>query len=199
MTSFLIWKELLPTNDNCAHLFPIPQCSMLIPLEHSVWNDSKGGSDTVTRFTYNSQIIVPVKSPQNAVCARFFSLFLVPFHRGSQVVTCTKQPNIDEDTIKSIRDRNNKRLPFHKSLNYVSQRLLENSRNAPSSEEDSNLENAEFAQRPAPRFKFQPSKQKGSLRCRPFSFRIERDNWCYSDRSRDHQEPKEAQHETTCI
>jgi hypothetical protein len=29
MTSFLIWRELLPTNDTCTHRFPIPKCKCL--------------------------------------------------------------------------------------------------------------------------------------------------------------------------
>lgn len=153
MTEWLIWSELLPTNDK-PHRFPVPECNMLIPLDHSLWNSSKGGSDTVTRFTYNCQTIVPIKAPQAVVVARFEMLFSVLFHRTSQAVTGTKQPDIERDTIRTIRERNNKRLPFHKSLNYATMRLLENSKSKPSSQPNSSdgESTIEHIQRAAPRF-----------------------------------------------
>ena len=52
VTSFLIWRELFPCCPE-SHKFPIPACNMLLPIEHSLWNNCKGGSDTVTRFAWN--------------------------------------------------------------------------------------------------------------------------------------------------
>ena len=49
MTSFLIWRELFPHGPE-SHKFPIPACGMLLPFEHSLWNNCKGRSGTVTRF-----------------------------------------------------------------------------------------------------------------------------------------------------
>jgi hypothetical protein len=45
-------------------------------------------------------------------------------HRVSQAVTGIKAPDVKTDTIKSIRQRNNKRLPFHKTLQFLSNQLL---------------------------------------------------------------------------
>ena len=70
MTSFLIWRELFPCGLE-SHTFPIPACDMLVPIEYSLWNTLKGGSDTVTGFAWNGLSILPIKSPQTAVTARF--------------------------------------------------------------------------------------------------------------------------------
>lgn len=84
MTSLLLWRALLPTNDNANQIvFPIPPIDRLIPLEHSTWNSSKGGSGTVTRYTYNCQSIVTVRTPQTVVVTRFLLLFAVVMHRVS--------------------------------------------------------------------------------------------------------------------
>ena len=102
---------------------------MLVPLDYSLWNSIKGGSDTVTRFACNCQIIVPIRSPQTVVVARFLALHAVLFHRLTQAVTMSKKSaDIDLDTIKHIRDRNNKHWPFYKSLGDTSNRLLKMSR-----------------------------------------------------------------------
>ena len=123
MTSFFIWRELLPGNQD-SHKFPIPACDMLLPYEHSLWNSSKGGSDTVTRFTWNCLSVLPIKMPQTAIVARFLLIYAVVFHRTRQVVTMRKKVDVEYDTIQSVRERNNKRFPFHKSLNFLSKGLL---------------------------------------------------------------------------
>ena len=126
MTSLLIWQKINPIDSNLsAPKYPIPPCNMLVPLDYSLWNSSTGGSDTVTRFACNCQIIVPIRSPQTVVVARFLALHAVLFHRLTQAVTMSKKSaDIDVDTIKHIRDRNNKRWPFYKSLSNTSKRLL---------------------------------------------------------------------------
>jgi len=45
-TSFLTFRALIPSKYKAN--FPIPPCEKGIPFEHSLWNGSKGGSDTVT-------------------------------------------------------------------------------------------------------------------------------------------------------
>jgi hypothetical protein len=130
MTSLHLWRALLPTNDNQRFLFPIPECDKLLALEYSQWNSSKGGSDTVTRFTYNCQSIVTVKSPQTMVVTRFLMLFSVLMHRASQAVTGTTAPDVNKDTIKKIREHDNQRLPFHQTLKYLSNRLIAETRSA---------------------------------------------------------------------
>ena len=123
MTSFLIWRELLPDREGSPN-FPIPPCNMLLPMEHSLWNTCKGGSDTVTRFTWNCMAILPVKMPQTVVVARFFLLYATVYHRILQVVTMRKKIDVERDTIQSVRERNNKRFSFHQSLNHISKGLL---------------------------------------------------------------------------
>ena len=123
MTSFLIWRELLP-NGQGGHMFPIPKCDMLLPYEHSLWNSCKGGSDTVTRFTWNCLSVLPIKTPQTAIMARYFLIYAVLYHRVRQVVTMTKKIDVNEDTIQSVRERNNKRHSFHRSLESLSRGLL---------------------------------------------------------------------------
>lgn len=150
MTALLIWRELIPTNST-SQKFPIPECNMLVPLDYSQWNSSKGGSDTVTRFTYNCQCIVPIKSPQSVVVARFIMLYAVLFHRMAQSVTGTKKPDLVEDTVTRVRNRNNRRLPFYSSLNYLANRLRERSNAAPE-EEQGDSARVTFLQQPAPRF-----------------------------------------------
>ena len=125
MTSYLIWRALLPTLANPdPPVFPIPPCHMLVPLEYSEWNASKGGSDTVTRFTYNCQVVVPVKKPQAVIVARMFQLHAILLHRAIQSVTGTKELVLADDTLKSLRDRNNKRWPLHDTLSFLSERLV---------------------------------------------------------------------------
>lgn len=125
MTSFLIWRALLPTSINKSPpKYPIPPCNKLLPLDYAQWNSSKGGSDTCTRFTYNCQVILPNKKPQSYVISRLLQLEAVLFHRVSQAVTGTKKPDIYEDTIRSVRDRNNKRMSFHNSCDWLKARLL---------------------------------------------------------------------------
>jgi hypothetical protein len=97
---------------------------MLVPLEYSEWNASKGGSDTVTRFTYNCQVVVPVKKPQAVIVARMFQLHAILLHRAIQSVTGTKELVLADDTLKSLRDRNNKRWPLHDTLSFLSERLV---------------------------------------------------------------------------
>lgn len=123
--SLLIWRDINPISSNSSPpKYPIPPCDMLVPLDCSLWNSSKGGSDTVTRFAWNCKIIVPIRTPQTIVVARFLALYSVLFHRLIQVVTMSKKPDVETDTIKHIRDRNNKHWPFHKSLSELSDRLL---------------------------------------------------------------------------
>ena len=125
MFSLLIWRKINPiVSNSSAPKYPIPPCNMLVPLDCSLWNSSKGGSDTVTRLACNCKIIVPIKSPQSVVVARFLSLYAVLFHRLNQAVTSMKPIDIEEDTIKHIRNRMNKNWNFSRSLGEISRRLL---------------------------------------------------------------------------
>ena len=125
MFSLLIWRKINPIVSNpSAPKYPIPPCNMLVPLDYSLWNSSKGGSDTVTRLACNCKIIVPIKSPQSVVVARFLSLYAVLFHRLNQAVKSKKPIDIDEDTIKHIRNRLNRNWNFSDSLGEISRRLL---------------------------------------------------------------------------
>ena len=107
ITSVLIWRELLPDGPDC-HKFPIPPINMILPIEHSGWNNCKGGSDTVTRFAWNCLSVLPIKMPQTVIVARFFVLYAVLFHRVRQAITMTKKIDIYTDIIQSVRERNNK-------------------------------------------------------------------------------------------
>ena len=117
MFSMLIWRGMNPISSNpSVPKYPIPPCDMLVPLDCSLWNSSKGGSDTVTRFAWNCMIIVPIRTPQTVVVARFLALYSVLFHRLIQNVTMTKEPDVETDTIKHICDRNNKRWAFSQNF-----------------------------------------------------------------------------------
>ena len=118
MTSFLIWRELRLDGPNPPN-FPIPQCDLLILLSHSLWNASKGGSDTITRLAWNCLVILAIKTPQTVVVGRLFMLYAALLHRMNQAITGRKKPDVTTDTIKSVRDRNNKRFAFHESLRSV--------------------------------------------------------------------------------
>ena len=159
VTSYLIWRELLPNNPD-DHKFPIPPCDMLLPFEHSTWNSSKGGSDTVTRFAWNCLSVLPVKMPQTAIMARFFLIYAVLFHRTRQVVTMRKKIDINTDTIQSVRERNNKRYAFHETLGYISKDLLRmrTRGNTSTSDDATNATDSNTA----PQF-----KQKDAARYRP--------------------------------
>lgn len=98
---------------------------MLLPFEHSLWNNCKGGSNTFTRFAWNCLSILPIKSPQTVVAARFFIVYAVLFHRTRQVITMSKRVDINKDTIQSVRERNNKQFSFHQTLNFLSGHLVE--------------------------------------------------------------------------
>lgn len=133
MTSFLIWRELRLDGLNPPN-FPIPQCDMLIPLLHALWNASKGGSDTMTRLAWNCLAILGIKTPQTVVVARLFMLYAALLHRMNQAITGRKKPDVATDTIKTVRDRNNKRFAFHESLRSLKD-LLKNAANRRNAEE----------------------------------------------------------------
>ena len=122
MTSLMIWRELQPGNSR-GHKFPIPPCNLLIPLEHSQWNASMHGSDTGSKLCSNNKAILPIKSPQCKVVSRLLQLYAVLLHRTRHAVTGKKKVDPLTDTIKTVRDRNNKRISFTNSLNFVSSRL----------------------------------------------------------------------------
>ena len=156
MTSFLIWRELLPGNTD-GHKFPIPACDMLLPFEHSLWNSSKGGSDTVTRFAWNCLSVLPIKMPQTAIIARFFLVYAVVFHRTRQVVTMRKKVDPASDTIQSVRERNNKCYAFHQSLSYLSKGLIGMMRKSSKKSAENATTNdggeSSFLQKAVPRYK----------------------------------------------
>jgi len=88
--SALICKELLPGSRSKVQ-YPMPVCDMLVPHEHALWNVSKGGSDTVTRFTWNCLTVLPIKTPQTVMIARYLMIYAVLAHRLIQAVTGTKR------------------------------------------------------------------------------------------------------------
>lgn len=123
MTSLLIVRELIP--GIAANVkYPIPACNKLLPLDYSLWNVSKGGSDTTTRYTWNCKSILPIKTPQTTISSREFMIYGVLFHRPTQAVTARKKPDPSTDTIQSVRQRNNQRFAFHNSLRSLVEKLL---------------------------------------------------------------------------
>ena len=111
-------------------------------------NVSKGGSDTVTRFTWNCLPVLPIKTPQTVVVARYIMIYGVLYHRLIQVVSGTKKLDPDTDTIQNYRDRANKRLPFHKSLGILSKYNLSMSTDEPAAQVVEDV----FPKTPAPPF-----------------------------------------------
>lgn len=89
MTSYLIWRELSPGHPD-SPMYPIPACNMVVPIEHSLWNSCKGGSDTTTRLAWNCQVVLPLSTPQTAVVARILMVYAVVFHQTRQIVTMKK-------------------------------------------------------------------------------------------------------------
>jgi hypothetical protein len=67
---------------------------------------------------------VPHKDPQEKMSARLLSLAHVVFLRSTQAVTGTKAHDPLVDTLRTIRNRNNQRIPLHDSLRYVARRFL---------------------------------------------------------------------------
>lgn len=127
MTSLLIARELRPGSD--ANIkYPIPACDKLLPLDSSLWNVSKGGSDITTRLAWNCQAVLPIKTPQTTIVGRYVALYSVLFHRLVQAVTMFKPPDPATDTIDSIRNRNNKRYSMHNSLNKLHRMLLKSAK-----------------------------------------------------------------------
>jgi len=134
MTSYLIWHELLPDAPGCP-MYPVPSCDMVLPLVHSMWNSSKGGSDTATRLAWKCLAVVPIKTPQTVMIARLLMLYAVVLHRSNQAITGTKKPDVLTDTIQTIRERNNKCLPFYKTLTFLTQQLKRNAKKAKAARE----------------------------------------------------------------
>ena len=149
MTSAMICREMLPGSSSKVK-FPIPFCDMFIPHEHALWNVSKGGSDTVTRFTWNCQSILPIRSPQTVILSRLIMLFGVTCHRLYQAVTFKKKPGSPGDTLESVRNRANKNLSFSESLRMLSKSLLRITKKMLS--ENDCGERAVFLKTPAPQF-----------------------------------------------
>ncbi|KAL7550440.1 hypothetical protein ACHAWF_013676 [Thalassiosira exigua] len=93
MTSFLIWRGITP--DSLSRIkFPPASCDMLVPFGHALWNYFKGGSDTVTRFTWNCLPVLFTRMPQTAVVSPYFMIYSILFYRLKQNVTGTKQTDI---------------------------------------------------------------------------------------------------------
>ena len=120
----MVFRELLPDDGPRCPKFPIPECDMFIPLEHSIWNASMGASDAATRLMMLSKAILPIKAPQCVVVARFLQLYAVVFHRARQAVTGRKEVDVLTDTIKTVRDRMNQRHAFPDSLQFLSSWLI---------------------------------------------------------------------------
>ena len=127
MTSLHIWRQLLPGR-SYSPKFPVPNCWGLLPLEHSLWNSCKGGSDTITRFMANCKPSLPIRTPQTVIVSRYLMLRAVLFHRLLQSTTMRKKVDVYSDTIKNVRDRNNQRYSFEKSLEVLAEGLLRRSK-----------------------------------------------------------------------
>jgi hypothetical protein len=156
MTSLVIWRGLLNTSANRHQpKFPIPPCNILVPLDYSTWNSSKGGSNTATRYTYNCKIIAPHKVPQEKMVARLLSLSHVVFLRCAHAVTGKKVPDPLTDTVRTIRNRNNQRITLHDSLRYVANRFLNiaNARENNAAALASSTNHPSFIVEPAERFR----------------------------------------------
>ena len=151
MTSALICRELLPGSSSKVQ-YPIPACDMLVPHEYALWNVSKGGSDTVTKYTWNCLTVLPIKTPQTVVVARYLAIYAVLYHRLLQAVTGTKKPNAETDTIQNVRERANQRLAFHKSLGILSNFHLLKSKISDESKDKGVVVKTDFPKTPAPRF-----------------------------------------------
>eukprot|EP00986_Skeletonema_menzelii_P000918 scaffold258_cov80-Skeletonema_menzelii.AAC.1 len=147
--SALICREMRPGSSSRLK-YPIPACDMLVPHEYALWNASKGGSDTVTRFTWNCLPVLPIRTPQSVMIARYIMIYGVLHHRLIQAVTGTKKLDTNTDTIQTVRERANKRLPFHKSLGALRKfHLLKASDQ--SAEEHRDVQ-ADFQRTPAPTY-----------------------------------------------
>eukprot|EP00985_Skeletonema_marinoi_P024116 scaffold16550_cov148-Skeletonema_marinoi.AAC.1 len=139
------------TSRQTAAALPLTQPSQLqLGFHHTLWNVSKGGPDTVTKFTWNCLPVLPIRTPQTVVVARYLMLYAVLYHRLIQAVTGTKKLNTDTDTIQNVRDRANKRLAFHNSLGILSRFHL--SKASDPSAENSHMGQTDFTKTPAPQF-----------------------------------------------
>ncbi|KAL7459870.1 hypothetical protein ACHAWC_011885 [Mediolabrus comicus] len=152
VTSALICNELLPGNRSGVQ-HPLPACNTLIPYEYALWNVSKGGSDTVTRLIWNCLSILPIKTPQTVMIARYLMIYGVLHHRLVQQAGSGRKSISVTDTLQQLRERANKYLAFHDSLGILSKFHLNASQSSQASnsvQEDVNSQT--YAMKPAPRF-----------------------------------------------
>ena len=90
----------------------LPACNTLIPYEYALWNVSKGGSDTVTRLIWNCLSILPIKTPQTVIVARYLMIYGVLHHRLVQQAGSGRKSIAATNTLQQRRERANKYLVF---------------------------------------------------------------------------------------
>lgn len=112
-------NELLPGNRSGVQ-HPLPACNTLIPYEYALWNVSKDGSDTVTRLIWNCLSIIPIKTPQTVMIARYLMIYGVLHHPLVQQAGSGRKSIAVTEPLQQLHERANKYLAFHDSRGILS-------------------------------------------------------------------------------
>ena len=113
---FKLWRSINGPNVNVK--FPLPPCDRLIPYQHSLWNASKGGGDTITKLIDSNEENLGIRTPQTIATSRILMLYGVAYHRELQMLTA--KDDVDcYDNLFDFRSACNTRWSFHQSLRYL--------------------------------------------------------------------------------
>ena len=113
---FKLWRSINGPNVNVK--FPLPPCDRLIPYQHSLWNASKGGGDTITKLIDSNEENLGIRTPQTIATSRILMLYGVAYHRELQMLTA--KDDVDcYDNLYDFRNACNTRSSFHQSLRYL--------------------------------------------------------------------------------
>jgi hypothetical protein len=112
-----VWRKMNVEVD--PHIkFPLPRCARLIPFQHSFWNCTKPGSDTLTKLLDFMEEKLGIRTPGTCASSRMILMLVLCQHRLVQMVGAKE----DLDTYVSLhhyRDAARKRYTVADTLDYL--------------------------------------------------------------------------------
>ena len=120
MTNYDLWRGLNIHHRQNGIKFPIPPCARIIPMQHSYWNSTKGGSDHTTYLLSQCKVKVGKTKfgAQLVPFTRTIQLFGVLCHRFAQMLT--SRDDLDYPSLYHYRNAASARRPFHKTCEDLS-------------------------------------------------------------------------------
>ena len=102
---FQLWRATFLEN---RFVLPIPPSRRVLPIQASVWNIAKGGSDTITHLIWNAKYNVPHKCAQSSAIAHFLMFPPILYHKHLQILTAKEDLSF-YPSLNHMRNAANKR------------------------------------------------------------------------------------------